>query len=227
MLDKALTFSQQYTDITDDERNIILHSRKSLLFSADDDWMKKNKTGLFDVTMGCYDGAEVCELVGTYALASLPQTIHKRESIGLYRDDGLAVNRCSGCDAERAKKGIIRHFRSLGLKITIETNLKAANFLDLTLDLKSGKYYPFRKPGDTPVYVHKMSNHPPSILENIPAAVSRRITDISSDKAAYDQAAPIYNSALKASGYSKNITFLESRKQAPPISGEARNDLGM
>ena len=125
LLDKALTFSQQYTDITDDERNIILHSRKSLLFSADDDWMKKNKTGLFDVTMGCYNGAEVCELVGTYALASLPQTIHKRESIGLYRDDGLAVNRCSGCDAERAKKGIIRHFRSLGLKITIETSLKS------------------------------------------------------------------------------------------------------
>ena len=151
----------------------------------------------------------------------------ERESIGLYRDDGLAVNRCSGCDAERAKKGIIRHFRSLGLKITIETNLKAANFLDLTLGLKSGKYYPFRKPSDTPVYVHKMSNHPPSILKNIPSALSRRITDISSDKAIFDQATPIYNSALKASGYSENITFLESRKQAPPISGEARNDLGM
>ena len=26
-------------------------------------------TGLFDVTMGCYDGAEVCELVGMFALS--------------------------------------------------------------------------------------------------------------------------------------------------------------
>ena len=215
LLRKALAFAQKYTDITDGERNIILHSRKSLLFSAGNDWMKNNKTGLFDVTMGCYDGAEVCELVGTYALASLPSTIHKGESIGLYRDDGLAVNRGSGSDAERTKKGITRHFKSLGLKITIETNLKIVNFLDLTLDLKCGKYFPFRKPGDTPVYVHKMSNHPPVIIKNIPAAVSRRITDISSDKAAFDQAAPVYNSALKASGYSESITFLENRKQAP------------
>ena len=29
------------------------------------------------------------------------------------------------------------------LRITIETNLKVANFLDLTLNLKNGKYYPF------------------------------------------------------------------------------------
>ena len=29
-------------------------------------WMKREKDGLFDVTMGSYDGAEVCELVGAY-----------------------------------------------------------------------------------------------------------------------------------------------------------------
>ena len=26
----------------------------------------KKQSGLFDVTMGAYDGVEVCELVGTY-----------------------------------------------------------------------------------------------------------------------------------------------------------------
>ena len=29
----------------------------------------KKQSGLFDVTMGAYDGAEVCELVGTYMLS--------------------------------------------------------------------------------------------------------------------------------------------------------------
>ena len=56
------------------------------MFSTDDDRIKKNKTDLFDVTMGCYDGAEVCELVGTDALGSLPQMIHKREKASDYTE---------------------------------------------------------------------------------------------------------------------------------------------
>ena len=40
--------------------------------------------------MGCYDGAEVCELVGTYILNKL-KNITSKENIGLYRDDGLGI----------------------------------------------------------------------------------------------------------------------------------------
>ena len=40
--------------------------------------------------MGCYDGAEVCELMGSYMLNQLKHDVNK-ESIGLYRDDGLGV----------------------------------------------------------------------------------------------------------------------------------------
>ena len=43
---------------------------------------------LFDVTMGSYDGAEVCELVGLYLLSKLtPQMGIK--NVGLYRDDSF------------------------------------------------------------------------------------------------------------------------------------------
>ena len=52
-------------------------------------WQKKN-TNLFDVAMGAYDGAEVCELVGLFLLNSLANKFDKN-SVGLYRDDGLAV----------------------------------------------------------------------------------------------------------------------------------------
>ena len=38
--------------------------------------------------MGCYDGAEVCELVGSHLLK-----IVGKESVGLYRDEGLGVLR--------------------------------------------------------------------------------------------------------------------------------------
>ena len=40
--------------------------------------------------MGYYDGAEVCELVGSYMLNQFKHTVNK-ESIGLYRDDDLRI----------------------------------------------------------------------------------------------------------------------------------------
>ena len=50
----------------------------------------KKQNEAFDVTMGSYDGAEVCELVGLFILSELTKLIDKN-SIGLYRDDGLAI----------------------------------------------------------------------------------------------------------------------------------------
>ena len=34
----------------------------------------KKTSGLFDVTMGAYDGAEICELIGIYMLSLLGET---------------------------------------------------------------------------------------------------------------------------------------------------------
>ena len=52
--------------------------------------------------MGCFDGAEICELVGTYALSKLADKFDS-DNIGLYRDDRLAVLRdATGSAADRA-----------------------------------------------------------------------------------------------------------------------------
>ena len=67
LLNKGLRFAQEYIEITSKDTEIIYHARKSLLFDEKDTWIKK-QSGLFDVTMGAYDGAEVCELVGTYVI---------------------------------------------------------------------------------------------------------------------------------------------------------------
>ena len=53
---------------------------------------KKNTDSCFDVTMGSYDGAEICELVGIYVLSLLANIIDKNNS-GLYRDYGLILLR--------------------------------------------------------------------------------------------------------------------------------------
>ena len=59
-----------------------------------------------DVSMGDYDGAEMCELVGTYMLNVLSKK-HNKNDLELYRDDGLTVlKNQSGPQSEQVKKNI-------------------------------------------------------------------------------------------------------------------------
>ena len=162
---------------------------------------------MFDVTMGSFDGAEVCELVGIYVLNILASKYNKKQ-MGLYWDDRLVVfENTTGKQADAIKKDITKSFHDLGLKITIDTNMKIVNFLDVTLDLNTGKHYPFRKPNDQPVYISKHSNHPPTILKNLPGAICRRLSDLSSDEHIFDQAAPLYQAALKSSGFTDALKY--------------------
>ena len=79
LLNKRLRIAQEYIDITSKDTEVIYHARKSLLFDEKDTWMKK-QSGLFDVTMGAYDGAEVCELAGTDMLSLISENYNKKIS---------------------------------------------------------------------------------------------------------------------------------------------------
>ena len=60
--------------------------------------------------MGAFDGAEICELVGTFILHEITKKYNK-ESIGLYRDDGLAVfKNVSGPESEKNKETLLPFF---------------------------------------------------------------------------------------------------------------------
>ena len=48
------------------------------------------KDNLFNVTMGAYDGAEVCELVGTFSLDKI-SVEYDKNGIGLYHENGLSI----------------------------------------------------------------------------------------------------------------------------------------
>ena len=158
--------------------------------------------------MGSFDGAEICELVGLYALNKL-RTRFGNNNIGLYRDDGLAlIEGNSPRLADKARKDLSSAFQELGLKITAEVNYKTVNFLDVTLNLTSKLYKPYRKPNNEPLYIHKESNHPPSIIKHLPAAINRRVASLSSDKQTFDTVAPTYDRALKQSNYHTKFQFL-------------------
>ena len=132
LLKKAIFFAQQHTNINKSDLEIIYHSRKSLLFKNNEPWIKK-KSENFDVTMGAYDGAEICELVGLFLLSTLSAS-YPKENIGLYRDDGLAIFKdINGRTADIIRKQFHALFKRNKLELEIECNLKIINYLDVTL----------------------------------------------------------------------------------------------
>ena len=141
--------------------------------------------------------------------------------MGLYRDDRLVLLRnTSGPQSERTRKDITREFKKQGLNISISTNQKICNFLDVTLNLTDGTHYPYRKPNNETLYIDTNSNHPPTIIKHLPAAIGRRISDISSSKELFNKAKPHYESALKQSGHDEELTYTERKK---PVTHTVQN----
>ena len=105
-------------------------------------------------------------------------TVIDKGGVGSYRDDGLAaINNANGPKLDRIRKDIIALFKEEGLSITIETNLIETDFLDVTFNLATKKYFPFRKANNTPLYINAFSNHPPTTIKQLPKMISKRISD--------------------------------------------------
>ena len=81
--------------------------------------------------MGAYHGAQVCELVGLFLMSKLDSI--KDLCLVIYRDDVLGATRATSRQQERMRQKIVKVFSDHGLSITIFINLKAVNFLDVTL----------------------------------------------------------------------------------------------
>ncbi len=203
LLKEALNFAKTKVRISDADVSTIFQARKSLLFDETHVWIKK-KGGFFDVTMGAFDEAEICELVGTFLLNKIAEK-YPKENTGLYRDDGLAAfKNTSGPQNERIKKDFQRIFKDHGLDIVIVCNRKSVNYLDASLNLSDGSFRPYCKPDDETNYINVESDHPPSIIKQLPTAVEKRISDLSSSEQIFEQSKKKYQDALTKSGY-KNV----------------------
>ena len=103
-------------------------------------------------------------------------------------------------------------YQRYGLKITTETNLIQTDFLDITLNLASRRYWPYRKPNDNPLYVHTRSNHPPCIKKQLQSNIERCVSQLSCDAEAFHKASPVYEEALRKSEYPASLTHQENCK---------------
>ena len=176
--------------------------------------------------MGAYDGAETSELVGLYILHVLVEEkgLLEKKSTGIYRDDGLAVVKGTKRSADVLRKNVIKVFGELGFKITTKINTTKEDFLDVVLDLQEDSFHPYRKPNDTPCFIDVRSNHPKHIIDNIPDMVSNRLSTNSSNQAAFNEAAGMYNDALSKSGHKKKVEF-KTIDRAPSKKKKRRRDI--
>ena len=89
----------------------------------------------------------------------------------------------------------------------IKCNLKTVDYLDISFDLYNDIYKPFNKPSNKSLYINASSNHPPSVLKQIPKSASKRTIANSCNEGILSKIAPFYNSILQDCGFNENIKY--------------------
>ena len=200
-MDKALDLAKEYMVIPLDKVEIIKHCRKTLLYSEDNAWMKKGEGGNFDVSIGAYDGAEICELVGCVLLYSINK-IMDPSSHGLIIVDKSTPKKCDGI-----RKRLYKLFEEFGFSLDVTTDLKITDYLDVSLNLYSGTVSPFRKRNQDLRYVNRGSNHPIQVFKHVPKGIEHRLSNNSSNKEIFERSKQEYEEAFKNDGYRVNLEY--------------------
>ena len=63
---------------------------------------------------------------------------------------------------------------------------------EVTFNISSKKYWPYRKPGNPPLHVNVNSNHPSTIIKKIPSMINKRLVDTSCDPVEFNKTKGIY-----------------------------------
>ena len=189
-----------------DKVEIIKHCRKTLLYYEDSIWIKKGEGGNFDVSIGAYDGAEICELVGCVLLYSINK-IMDPGSHGLYHDGLIIVDKSTPKKCDGIRKRLYKLFEEFGFRLDVTTVLKIADYLDVTLNLYSGTVSPFRKRNQDLRYVNRGSNHPIHVFKHVPKGIEHRLSNNSSNKETFERSKQEYEEALKNDGYRINLEY--------------------
>ena len=77
----------------------------------------------------------------------------------------------------------------------------------VTLNLTTGKYQPYNKSDNNPLYINILSNHPPNIIKNLPGNISKRINNLSADETTFNTSKDLYNNALAETELKHKIAF--------------------
>ena len=118
----------------------------------------------------------------------------------------------SNTKADReSKKQICQIFANNNLKITADANKKVVNFLDVILDLNTGRFKPVKPsvPNHLPLrftFTANRTTHPTS-LETYPKQLTGGYQAFPSDDEVFNEGAALFQEALRKSGYTFKLEF--------------------
>ena len=107
---------------------------------------------------------------------------------------------------DKLTKDIPEIFKAHGLRITAKINHQTVNFLNIT-NLSEEVYAPYMKPNNLFLYVHCNSNHPSTVIKQIPKSIDKPMLSLSANNFSFEPSATFYRDALKNSNYKSSYTY--------------------
>ena len=100
----------------------------------------------------------------------------------------------------------------------------SCQLLNVTLNLTTGKYQPYNKPDNNPLYIQILSNHPPNIIKNLLYNISKRINTLSADETTFKdlKSKDLYNNALTERGFKYKI-ILQGQQNTSTVINNTKN----
>ena len=110
------------------------------------------------------------------------------------------------------KKIIIKMLKEVGFQLEIKTNLltlKKIDFLDVTFNLMTGLYTPYKKPNDSLLYINTSSDHPLQIIKQLTNSINKRLCENSANEQVFNTIKQEHQNASHKSGYKSSLKYSE------------------
>ena len=98
-------------------------------------------------------------------------------------------------------------FKDVGFQLEIKTNLKQVDVIDVTFNLITGFYTPYKKPNDNLLYINTSSDHPPPVIKQLTNSINKRLCENSANEQVFNTVKPVYENALHKSGYKSSLKY--------------------
>ena len=85
--------------------------------------------------------------------------------------------------------------------MTLNLQYQIVNFVDVTLNLENSTYHPCQTDNNKIIYVNTESNHPPSMIKQLPKSRELRLSQLLANKEIFKNSVMPYNEQLIKAGY--------------------------